>query len=43
MIHVVVGVVGQDVSLRDDPHQVVGVDGQLLGMRGVRLQSEYRG
>ena len=38
MKHVVVGMVGQDVSLVDYPHQVVGVYSQLLGMRGVGLQ-----
>ena len=31
MVHVVVGVVCQDVPLVDDPHQVIGVDGPLLG------------
>ena len=31
VVHVVVGVVCQDVALVDNPHQVVGVDGPLLG------------
>ena len=31
MVQVVIGVVCQDVPLVDDPHQVVGVDGPLLG------------
>ena len=37
--HVVVGVVGQHVTLPHDPHQVVGVGGQLLRMCDVGLQS----
>ena len=31
VVHVVIGVVCQDVSLVDNPHQVVGIDGPLLG------------
>ena len=31
VVHVVVGVVCQDVALVDNPHQVVGIDGPLLG------------
>ena len=38
VVHVVVGVVCQDVALVDNPHQVVGVDGPLLGMSGLGLE-----
>ena len=42
VVHVVVGVVCQDVALVDNPHQVVGVDGSLLGSAlGLEMQIMY--
>ena len=42
VVHVVVGVVCQDVALVDNPHQVVGVDGPLLGSAlGLEIHITY--